>query len=100
MKPIIGILRESDYKIKELSEKGYRIENINDHVKRVGGSLFKRKLSDKEISEIRENGYKVSSRFWVNLALFSFSNADRNNLKIAVADLQEKDNKSIFSKIV
>jgi hypothetical protein len=100
VKPIIGILRESECKIKDLSKKGYRIEYINDHVKRVGGSLFKRKLTDSEISEIRDKGYEVSSRFWVNLALFAISNDDRNNLKIAIADLQEKDNKSIFSKII
>ena len=100
MKPIIGILKDSSEKVKDFSDKEYYIEYINDHVKKVGKSLLKTDLGDEEIDKVRSRGCKVSSRFWVNLALMSAKANNENNLKIVIADLQEEDNKSIFSKIV
>jgi len=97
---IVGILKENSDKIEEYVDKGYTIVYIDDHVRKVGESLLKKELSEDEVIEIRDRGSKVSSRYWVNLALMSVRESSRNNFKVAVVDLQEEDNKSIFSKIV
>jgi hypothetical protein len=97
---IVGILKVNSDKIEEYVSKGYSVVYINDHVKKVGESLLKKELSEDEIADVRMRGNKVSSRYWVNLALMSVRESNRNNCKIAVADLQEEDNKSIFSKVV
>jgi|SaaInlV_165m_DNA_2_1040747.scaffolds.fasta_scaffold78528_2 hypothetical protein len=96
MKILVGILKESSDQLQSYIDKGFHVEDINDHVKEFGSALMKMKLSDDQVSQVREKGYKVSSLYWVHLALMSA----KENDKIVVCNLQEEDNKKMFSRIV
>ena len=89
-------MEDSFGKVRDYEEKGYHVEHLDDHVKGFGETLMKFKLSEEEIDRVRESGYKISSRFWVNIALMSAK--DKN--KIVVTGLRDKDCKIPFSKIV
>jgi len=97
MKILIGILRDSSNEITTYIEKGYHVEYLDDHVKKIAIKLIAdREFTDEEVQTVKKSGYKISSRFWVNLAITAAKDHDR----IVIADLQEEDNKKLFSKIV
>jgi len=96
MKIVVGILKESKDKVQEYVNQGYHIEYLNAHVKKIGESLLKDDLAEEDVQRVRNMGYKISSSYWVNLALSSAKSKNR----IVVADLQEEDNKASFSRIV
>jgi hypothetical protein len=97
MKIVIGVLRDSSNEINSYIEKGYHVEYLDDHAKKIATKLIaNREFTTEEIQRVKESGYKVSSRFWVNLALTSAKDYD----KILIADLQEEDNKKSFSKVI
>jgi len=96
MKIIVGILRDSSDQVQKYIDQGYHVEHLDKHAKVFGEALMKIKLNDEEVQRVRQKGYKVSSRYWTNVALLSAKDKD----KIVIADLQEEDYKKFFSKIV
>ena len=91
-------MKHSSDQVQGYIDRGYHIAYIDDIVKNFGEKLMRVKCNDDDISKVRQSGYKLSSRFWVNLVLASTSH--KNEDKIVVADLQEEDNKTVFSKII
>jgi len=96
MKIVIGIMRDSSDQIQSYIDKGYHIEYLDDHVRGFGETLMKMKLDKDGLSKVRGKGYKISPRFWVNIALMNAKDQE----KIVVADLQEEDFKKVFSRVV
>jgi hypothetical protein len=97
MKIVIGVLRDSSNEINSYVEKGYHVEYLDSHAKKIATKLIaNRDFTAEEIQEVKKSGYKISSRFWVNLALTAAKDHD----KIVIADLQEEDNKKSFSKVI
>ena len=96
MKIVIGIMKKSSGQIQKYIDQGYHIEHIDQHVRVFGETLMKTKLSDEDLNRVRQGGYKISPRFWVNVAMMSA----KDSTKIVIADLQEEDYKKRFSKIV
>jgi hypothetical protein len=96
MKILIGFKKGNENEIESYLEKGFHIEDLNKHAKKLGSKIIGRELNEEEIVRVRESGLKVSSRFWVNLALMSAKNKD----KILISNLIEEDYKACFSKII
>jgi hypothetical protein len=97
MKIIVGVLRDSEGEIETYEAKGYHIEYLDDHARKFGAMLIKKEeMSQDEVLRVRKSGYTVSSQFWINLALMSAKDHD----KVVIADLQEEDNKKVFSKVI
>ena len=96
MKIIFGINGYKKEKVDDLLNSGFHLECLNKHAKKLGESLIGRDLSDEEVRKVRDSGLKISSKFWVNLALNSAKNKD----KILICNLIEKDYKACFSKII
>jgi hypothetical protein len=96
MKIVVGILRDNADQIQKYVDQGYHVEHLDEHARGFGETLMKIKLTDDEVQKVRQRGYKVTSRYWINIALLSAKDKD----KIVIADLQEEDYKKVFSKIV
>jgi len=96
MKVVIGIMKHSSDQVQSYIDRGYHVEYLDYHAKGFGETLMKLKLDDEGVARVRQSGYKISPRFWINIALMSAKNED----KIVVADLQEEDYKKVFSKII
>lgn len=95
MKIIVGILKTSSNQIQKYIDQGYHVEYIDDHVKNFANMLLK-DASQEDLDKIRNSGYKITSKFWINMALLLAKNYD----KIVIAGLQEEDYKKIFTRIV
>jgi hypothetical protein len=98
MKIVIGIMKDNADQVQSYIDQGYHVEYIDEHVEYYGNMLMKINLTDEEIQKVRQSGYKVSSRWWTNVALVAAS--EEGNDKIVIADLQEEDHKKVFSKII
>jgi len=96
MKIIIGILKDNSDKVQSYIDQGYHIEYLDEHARNFGEALFKKELTDEEVQRVRDKGYNISSRYWVNYALM----CARAETRIVIADLREEDNKTPFSKVI
>jgi hypothetical protein len=96
VKIIFGINGDPKDKVKYFEDNGFHSECLNEHARTLGKSLIGRDLTEEEVNKVRKSGLKVSSRFWVNLALMSAKNKD----KILISNLIEEDYKACFSKII
>jgi hypothetical protein len=96
MKLVIGVMKDSSDQLQKYIDQNYHIEYIDEHVKGFGETLMKIKLTEEDVQKVRQRGYKISPRFWINIALMSAKESD----KIVIADLQEEDYKKPFSKII
>ena len=96
MKILIGIRGVNEGELKDHLDKGFHIEDLNSYAKKLGSKIIGRELNQEEIKKVRESGLKISSKFWVNMALMSAKNKD----KILIYNLIAEDYKAYFSKII